>query len=399
VSIAEFPLNLFEDDVRRDPYPWYDKLRSTSRVVRNPALFGTLMVHRHADALAVLKDSARFSSADSTGIQDRAQVFRGTPTMLTSDPPTHTRLRGVLSRAFTPRTVARLAPRLREIARSLVAPLYDGETVDACAALAAPLPVIAIAELMGVPASDRDAFRQWSDDLIGGTPELAAPDAVERAREGAEQLRQYFAAEIARRKRSAISDSDDLVGRLVTANEGEVLDDAELLASCVLLLVAGNETTTNLIANMTLALARHPDQRRRLLVDPALVPGAVEEAVRYDAPVQATVRTCTSEVTIGDAPIAAGERVFVLLAAANRDPDEFPDPDRFDVGRGSTTHLGFGHGVHFCLGAGLARLEARIACEELLKVAPEFKLADPAAPLDYGPSFIFHRPLRVPVVA
>jgi cytochrome P450 len=397
VSITEFPLNIFEDDVRRDPYPWYDKLRSTARVVRNPTLLGTLMVHRHADALAVLKDSARFSSADSTGIQDRPQVFQGTPTMLTSDPPTHTRLRGVLSRAFTPRTVARLAPRLREIASSLVAPLRDGATFDACAGLAAPLPVIAIAELMGVPVGDRDSFRQWSDDMVGGTPELATPDALERARDAGANLRAYFTEEIARRRRSAIS--DDLVGQLVAANEGQVLDDAELLASCVLLLVAGNETTTNLIANMTLALARHPDQRRRLLVGPELVPGAVEEAVRYDAPVQATVRTCAVDAVVGDTPISAGERVFVLLAAANRDPDEFPDPDRFDVGRASTTHLGFGHGVHFCLGAGLARLEARIACEELLKAAPEFKLADPTAPLDYGPSFIFHRPLRVPVVA
>jgi cytochrome P450 len=257
--------------------------------------------------------------------------------------------------------------------------------------------VIAIAELMGVPASDRESFRQWSDDMVGGTPELATPDALERARAAGVNLRAYFTEEIARRRRSAIS--DDLVGRLVAANEGQVLDDAELLASCVLLLVAGNETTTNLIANMTLALARHPDQRRRLLVSADMVPGAVEEAVRYDAPVQATVRTCVSEAVVGDAQIGVGERVFVLLAAANRDPDEFPDPDNFDVGRGSTTHLGFGHGVHFCLGAGLARLEARIACEELLAAAPEFGLADASAALDYGPSFIFHRPLRLPVVA
>ncbi|MBV8691518.1 MAG: cytochrome P450 [Actinobacteria bacterium] len=398
MAIGEFAFNLFDDEVRRDPYPWYDKLRGVGRVVRNPALFGTLMVHRHADVLAILRDPARFSSADPGGMQDRPRVFNGVPTMLTSDPPVHERLRGVLSRAFTPRTVARLEPRLREIARGLVDPLQDGAVVDACDALAAPLPVIAIAELMGVSASDRDSFRQWSDDLIGGTPELATPEAVDRAREAGENLRAYFRAEIARRRASAVA-TDDLVGRLVAANEGDVLDDDELLASCVLLLVAGNETTTNLIANMTLALARQIDQRRRLVVDPTMVPGAVEEAVRYDAPVQATVRTAKTAVEVGGETINEGERVFVLLAAANRDPDEFPDPDRFDVGRGSTTHLGFGHGVHFCLGAGLARLEARVACEALLAVAPEFSLADPSAVLDYGPSFIFHRPLHVPIVA
>ena len=397
MAIGEFAFNLFDDEVRRDPYPWYDKLRGEGRVVRNPALFGTLMVHRHADVLQVLKDPARFSSADRAGIQDRPGAFNGVPTMLTSDPPVHERLRGVLSRAFTPRSVARLEPRLRQIAVQLVERLDDGDTVDVCETLAAPLPVIAIAELMGVPASDRDSFRRWSDDLIGGTPELATPEAVDRARDAGESLREYFRAEIARRRKALAS--DDLVGRLVAANEGDVLDDDELLASCVLLLVAGNETTTNLIANMTLALARNPDQRRRLLVDPSLVPSAVEEAVRYDAPVQATVRTCTTAVEIAGETIEADERVFVLLAAANRDPEEFADPDSFDVARGSNTHLGFGHGIHFCLGAGLARLEARVACEALLAVAPEFKLADPTAALDYGPSFIFHRPLRVPVVA
>ena len=393
---AEFALDIFDPDVRRDPYPWYEKLRATGAVVRNPSLFGTLMVHRHADATAVLKDHDAFSSADPMGMQDRPDAFRA-PTMLTSDPPVHTRLRGVLSRAFTPRTVAGLEPRLREIARDLVAPLATGGAVlDACEALAAPLPVIAIAELMGVSPADRDSFRRWSDDLIGGTPELAGPEALARAKAAAEELRAYFTSEIARRRSSA---ADDLVGRLIAANEGQVLDEPELLASCVLLLVAGNETTTNLIANMTLALARHPDQRRLITADPSLIASAVEEAVRYDSPVQATIRICTRPTDVAGVDVAAGDRVFVLLGAANRDPAEFPDADRFDVARTGTGHVGFGHGIHFCLGAGLARLEARVACGELLAVAPGYRLADAEAPLEYGPSFIFHRPTRLPIAS
>ena len=392
---TELSLNFFDPAAKRNPYPLYDELRAAGRVVRNPLMLGAAMVHRHRDVIDVLRDHDTFSSSPLAGVQDRADAFQA-PTMLTSDPPTHTRLRGVVSRAFTPRAVAGLEPRLREVARDLVAPLRDGAAIDAVDDLAAPLPVIAIAELLGVPASDREQFRQWSDDLVAASLDTSTEADIARSGNAARHLREYFAAELATRRVSK-GESNDLVGRLLAANEGAVLDDAELLAACVLLLVAGNETTTNLIANLTLALAQHPHERARVASGAVAAASAVEEAVRFDSPVQATIRTVTTPTSIAETDLDAGTPVFVLLAAANRDPDEYSEPDRFDVGRGTTTQVGFGHGIHFCLGAGLARLEARVACEELLAAGATYDVDADVGALEYAPSFIFHRPVSLPL--
>lgn len=388
----EFPM--FDPAVKRDPYPHYARMREVGPIMRNPAMLGAWMVVAHPPAQGVLTDHARFSSAQMSGMQDRISAFDA-PTMLNSDPPDHERLRGVVARAFTPRSVAALEPRLRQLADEMLAPLRDGERYDVVEQLAYPLPVMAIAELLGVSVEDRASFRTWSNQLIAGTNEMAPPEAIAASQEGAEHLKAYFREEIARRR--ARPGGDDLVSRLVEANDGDVLDDAELLSSCVLLLVAGNETTTNLISNQALALGRDRSQRARVVADPSLVPTAVEEVMRFDSPVQATLRVPLVDTEIAGQAIAKGEMVFVLLAAANRDPDRFDDPERFDVGRTPNPHLGFGHGIHFCLGASLARLEARLALEGLLAAAPDYELQCDPATVDYGPSFIFHSPATLPI--
>lgn len=388
----EFPM--FTPEVKRDPYPYYARMREIGPIMRNPALLGAWMVAAHEPAQAVLTDHAQFSSAQMSGVQDRISAFDA-PTMLNSDPPDHERLRGVAARAFTPRSIAALEPRLRQLTDEMLAPLRDGEPFDVVDQLAYPLPVMAISELLGVSVDDRESFRTWSNQLIAGTNEMASEEALAQSREGAEHLKAYFREEIARRR--AQPGGDDLVSRLVEANEGDVLDDAELLSSCVLLLVAGNETTTNLIANQALALGRDRDERRRILDEPALVPTAVEEVMRFDSPVQATLRVPTIDIQVAGQQVSKGEMVFVLLAAANRDPAKFADPERFDVGRSPNPQLGFGHGIHFCLGAALAKLEARLALERLLAVAPDYELRCDPATLDYGPSFIFHSPKALPI--
>lgn len=390
----DFPM--LDPATMRDPYPRYAEMHGVGPIMRNPGLFGAWMVSGYDAALAVLTDHGTFSSSAMGEARDRTGAFEA-PTMLNSDPPDHERLRGVVSRAFTPRTISTLEPRLREITAGLLEPLRGGGGAhDIVADLAFPLPVIAISELLGVPTSDRDSFREWSDQLVGGTSELASEEALASAREGAEHLKDYFRSVIAERRSRP---GDDLVSKLVAANVGNVLDDAELLSSCVLLLVAGNETTTNLIANAALALGRHPDERRRLIDNAELVPSAVNEVMRYDSPVQATSRTALVDTEVAGRTVSAGEIVLVMIGAANRDPSRFDGPERLDVGRAGPPHIGFGHGIHFCLGASLARLEARLAIEGLLAAAPEYELADDTDDLDYGNSFIFHSPKRLGVRA
>ena len=396
MNAPELDFPLFDDAVKRDPYPYYARMRDVGPIVRNPAMLGTWMVNAHAPALAVLNDHATFSSSAMRGMQDRVSAFDA-PTMLNSDPPDHERLRGVVQRAFTPRSIAAVEPRLRALTAEMLAPLRDGEPYDVVEHLSYPLPVMAIAELLGVSTDDRASFREWSNQLIAGTNEMAAPDAIAVAQQGADHLKAYFREEIARRR--ARPGGDDLVTRLVEANEGEVLDDAELLSSCVLLLVAGNETTTNLISNMTLALGLDHEQRTRVAADPSLIPTAVDEVMRFDAPVQATIRTPVRDVELAGQQLKANEPVMLLLGAANRDPKRFADPDRLDVGRAPNPHLGFGHGIHFCLGAALAKLEARLALEQLLTVAPDYVLESDPATLEYGASFIFHSPKSLVITA
>lgn len=387
-------INFFDPAVIADPLPHYEELKRHGDIVRND-LFGAWMVVSHADALSILKRPASFSS---TGIAqmatDRVDAFGGAPTMLFSDPPDHERLRGVVQKAFTPRAVSELEPRVREIVDELLAPLRDGERFDVIGQLAYPLPVIVIAEMLGVSVGDRDLFRKWSDALINGINESAGFEEQEKAKQAAADLRDYFAAEIADRRARP---RDDLVTGMVQANGDGTMSDEELLASCVLMLVAGNETTTKFIGNAARYLAENPGARANLAGDPSLLPRAFEELVRLVGPAQATMRVALEDLEVAGSQVTQGEMLFVMLGAANRDPRVFPDPDRIVLDRWPNAHLGFGHGIHFCIGASTARLESRIAFDELLRAAPEFQLAVEPGELHYAPSFFLRGLEALPI--
>jgi cytochrome P450 len=389
----EFAFNLWDPAVKADPYPLYAEMRATGRVVANPFLAGQLMVPGYDDVIALLSDPVTFSNGRLSGPTSESVFLAAT--MLNSDPPDHERLRGVVARAFTPRSVNALEGRMCEVARDLVAPLADGAAFDVVDELAERLPVLVIAEMLGVGTSDLDDFVEWSHGLLGSLDLFAPPEKAQLARASSQLLHDYFAEEVARRRDRPTS--DDLIGRLVAGNADGRLSEAEMLSSCVLLLLGGNETTTRLITNAALVLARHPAERARLAADASLLPTAIDEVLRYDTPVQGNGRVATQPVEFAGVDIPAGTLVVGLLAAANRDPEHFDDPDRFDVGRTPNPHLAFSRGIHFCLGANLARLEARAALGELLRVAPEYELAAPPSTLEYGPTFFFHSPAHLTI--
>ncbi len=360
--------NPFAPEFRADPYPVYAGLRRDYPVYRSER-FGFYLVSRYDDVVHVLKNPTLFSStAINTNIRGRP-----TRTIINTDPPLHTRMRNLVNRAFTPRMVADLEPRIREITRELldrVAP--KGET-DLVRDLAIPLPVTVIAEILGVDPERRDDFKRWSTAVVAG--DAATTDAERAAIErDLEDFQDYFEAVIEERRSQPRG--DDLIRALIRAQEDEQLLSADdVLAFTALLLIAGNETTTNLIGNAVLALIEHPAELANVLDDPALVPNLLEEALRYDSPVQFLFRTTTEDTEVGGVLIADGAAVIPLYASANRDERKFPDPDRFDVTRNAQGHVAFGYGVHFCLGAPLARLEARAALEQVLLRLPNLRRA------------------------
>lgn len=399
---AETPefFQLFAPLAQADPYPMYRMLLDQGPVIQTP--IGALVVG-YDQVTRVLKDPAAFSSelrkyltpVLSQAMGGRSSLMEGR-SMLFADPPDHERLRAVVARAFTPKSIAALEPRARAITDELFASIRDDEPFDVIERVAYPLPVVMIAEMLGVPHDDRARFKKWSDDLVAFNDLAAAPDVLARAEESIAELRDYFLTEITSRRSAP---SDDLVGRLVAANEGGTLSMEELVSQCVLLLVAGNETTTRLIGNAVNTLARYPEQRDRLVADPTLIPNAIEEVLRFDGVVHATIRIATRDVTLDEHSLAAGTAALVVLAAAHRDPHHFADPDVFDVARtNATKNLGFGGGIHYCLGAALARLETRIALESLLQKAPRYRLARPDEPLTYT-SFFLRGPEHLEVLA
>jgi cytochrome P450 len=397
MSQAEFYFNPFDPEFRANPYPYFPALLAGPP--RRVDLFmPATVVARYADVTTVLRDTERFS-VRRPEILTRARIdpFDGAPTILTADPPVHTRLRRLVNKAFTPTRVRQLEGRIREIADDLLNSCTGDREVEAMTGFANPLPVIVIAELLGVSPDDHESFKQWSNDLIGSFGRDLAIGPSPEGIAAKASLRNYLARSIEERRSKP---ADDLIGALVTArDENEALTEDELLAFVVLLLLAGNETTTNLIGNGLLALARNPDQQRRLRQDPRLLPKAIEEMMRYDPPVQMTVRTPIGATEVGGTEISADCLVFLLIAAANRDPARFPDPDTFDVGREPNDHLSFGGGIHFCLGAPLSRLEGAIAIDAVLRRYSQIDLADPAEKLEYRGSIALRglRSLRLAV--
>jgi cytochrome P450 len=301
--------------------------------------------------------------------------------MLFSDPPDHTRLRSLASRAFTPRRLEALRPRVEAVAEELLDRKERSGRADLIGDFAVWLPLIVIAELLGVPVRHRQRFKTWSDDLaqfIGGTTR-PMPGVLLRAARSLFQFRAYFGREIRRRRGRPGDDApgDDLLGALIAAEEqGDALTEEELLANCVLLLAAGHETTTNLIGNGLHALLRHPEQADLLRREPGLIGSAVEELLRFDSPVQWTGRVAAVELEIAGRRVPAGQTVAMGIGAANRDPAQFPEPDRLDLRRAENRHLAFGQGIHFCLGAALARLEGQVAVSAVLRRYPDLRLAD-----------------------
>jgi len=367
---------------RRDPYPMYRRLRERDPVHRSYVIKGWVLT-RHADCVELLRDT-RFSADDRHYVDHprmHASAIRSglvdpdapqEPVMLRRDPPDHTRLRGLVNKAFTPRAVEKLRPRIETLADELLAGLAARGSCDLIADFAVPLPVTIIAEMLGIPAKDRELFKRWSDHLVGFLDPQASPGAAV-LRRTVEEFFEYLTRIIEERRSKP---ADDLLSALVLAEEeGDRLSAGELLGTVALLLAAGNETTTNLIGNGALALLRNPEQLDRLRAEPDLMPAAVEELLRWDSPVQLTMRIPTEDLEFAGARFRRGQGIIAVLAAANRDPDVFDAPERLDIGREDNRHLSFGQGVHFCLGAQLARLEADVAFAGLLRHFPDLRLA------------------------
>ena len=361
-------------EVRRDPYPTYRALRKADPVHRSPSI-GAWVLTRYRDIASALRDDRM--SADGTrasGYQELQEV-PGPRSMLVVDPPYHTRLRTLVSKAFTPRAVERLRPRITALVGSALDRAAQRGGFELVHELAYPLPVTVIAETLGVPPEDWPRFRGWSRALVANLDPLSGrdPGQVANALEARQALGRYLSGIIDRRR---LEPGEDLIsGLLAGEGTGEVLTQAELVVMANLLLVAGHETTVNLITNGTLALLGHGQQLALLREQPELIQPAVEELLRWDSPVQLTARVATEDLDLGGHRVQRGESVLALLGAANRDPDQFADRDRLDITRTPNPHLSFGRGIHFCLGAPLARLEAQIAIAGLVARFPKLRLA------------------------
>jgi len=389
-------------DYRADPYPHYRALRERDPIHRSFAAGGWVL-SRHRDVVAVLRDPG-FSSDERNWSRYRRLRARGLraglpdpyeterASMLRVDPPDHSRLRNLVSKAFTPRAVEQMRPRIESILKELLDPLGTSGTFELVRDIASPLPVTVIAEMLGVPTEDRERFRHWSDDVIRTLGDSTLEDRRAAVR-AMEELGGYL-VEIAEQRRR--EPRNDLLSSLVAAEEaGDKLSPGELATMGVLLLVAGNETTTNLIANGTLALLSHPDQWALLQREPERIPNAVEELLRFDSPVQLTSRLVKEDGELEGRPLRRGEQLVLLLGAANRDPEAFPEPDRLDVTRENVRHLSFGHGIHFCLGAQLARLETTLAFQALLERFPRLALVGDG--VTWRPNTVLRGPQALPL--
>jgi cytochrome P450 len=392
--------NPFLAEARRDPYPGYARVRERGGIYRSP--LGLFIASRYEHVTAILRDP-RFAANRSRALPFRLIRFanRDAPdflnlldrNLLNLDGPEHASLRGLVNKAFTPRRVAALRPRIGEIAHDLLDAIEGRGELELIRDFAHPLPVIVIAELLGVPAADREKFRAWSNGAAQIIDPLNAERGMARAKEAANELSAYFREMLARRRAEPC---DDLLSAMIAAEQdGRVIGERDLVALSVLLLAAGHETTTNLIGNAVVALLRFPEQAERLRAEPALLASAVEEFLRFDSPVQFTDRIALEAVELGGQRIPAGRPVGLLLAAANHDPEVFASPHRLDVARAENRHLAFGHGPHFCLGAPLARLEAEIGMGALLARFP--KLRGDGAAVQYRPSVLLRGPLALPL--
>lgn len=374
------------NEARLNPFPWYRHMRQ-AQPVGYDARHHAWSIFRYDDVQRALSDYASFSSQFSGGTQSIDQPFAAS--MISTDPPRHRQLRSLVTQAFTPRAIEALAPRIETIVAELLDQVDDRGRMDAIHDLSYPLPVVVIAELLGVPPDQRERFKQWSDAVVSmsSSGEMSHYRAVQ-------EMVGYFTELIERRRQDP---RDDLISRLIAAEiAGQHLTLPELMGFCALLLVAGNETTTNLIGNALLCFAEQPETWERLRREPALLPQAIEEVLRHRSPVQSMFRVAAAPVEMAGQTIPKGAPVVVWIGSANRDEAQFPDSDRFDVDRQPNRHIAFGYGIHYCLGAPLARLEARIALGAMLRCFDTFRL-QPGVALEALPSMIVYGVRSLPI--
>lgn len=389
-------LNLFTDDVRRNPFPIYDHFRTACPVMLEPTS-GVWMVFDYAGAKRVLDDAETFAS-------DTASVgaHPAPPWLVFTDPPRHTKLRAIISKAFTPRMVEGLEPRIRELSRELLDRSVDRGEMDLADDYSIPLPMRVIAEMIGIPDADWPRYVRWSGAVLNVSYSVRGMSPGKEAAQAANEDFSATTAEMAEYLRHLVDQRltnphDDLLSRLVAAEvDGQRLSPHELLMFFQLLLVGGQETTTNLINNAVLSLLENPDQLALVRRSPELIPSAIEETLRYRSPFQSGFRGTRRETEVHGQMIPAGKLLFVMVGSANRDPKQFPEPNRFDITRHPNPHLAFGHGIHFCLGAPLSRLEAKIALGDVLNRLPDLRLASDE-PWQPRPALHVHGPLHLPV--
>jgi cytochrome P450 len=397
-------VDLFDPAFKANPYLTYARLRSDAPIYRVtlPTGQGMWLVTRYEDVSAILKDERFVKDVRNAMTPEQLAQMPPIPevmkpltrNMLDTDPPDHERLRALVSKAFTPRLIERMRPRVQEIADALLDAVQDRGEMDLIDDYAFPLPITVIAELLGVPVEDRNKFREWSDAAVSGD---ATQEYVEKILLPHMQAFTGYLCAMFEEKRE--NPEDDLISALVRAEEaGDKLSEDELLAMVFLLLVAGHETTVNLIGNGMLALLLHPDQLQMLREDPSLVKSAIEELLRYDGPVEtSTERFAREDIRIGGTVIPRGEMVTVVLASADHDPERFPEPDALDITRADNKHLAFGKGIHFCLGAPLARMEGQIAISTLLRRMPNLRLKASPGSLTWRPGLVLRGLKRLPV--
>lgn len=389
-----------------DPYPFYHRIRRQSPVCNVAMGFDTVVLVSGYDEVVALLQDPRFSAQrikrsktrkpeDLLKLHPLTRIHLGF--MVWRDPPDHTRLRNLVSKAFTPRIVEQLRPHCISLAREMVEELANVDRPDLIRDLAGPYPVHIIAEMLGVPAEDRDDLARWSTDLAQIVEPTQRWQSFNGVREGAMHLRGYFEALVAERRRHPRS--DDLLSRLISAEaRGDVLHEEEVIGTLFFLLAAGHETTRNLIGNGMLALLEHPEQAERMRRNRGLVPSGVDELLRYDCPVQFSVRKPIEDTELRGVFVPKGREIYTLFGAANRDPEQFAEPDRLDVGRRPNRHLAFSSGIHHCLGASLGRMEGEIVLDTLLQKHRKLGLAVERSELEWAPGLVLRGLRSLPVV-
>jgi len=391
--------NPFVPSFKKNPYLQFGRLRAAEPVHYSSALQAWILT-RYEDCVTVIRDHETFSSdarnaggpvAEAIARQRAQSDLQRADTILGLDPPRHTALRALVNRAFTPRRVQEQRPRIEDLARQLLD--EAGSEFDVMEAIAQPLPVIVIAELLGISPDDRLQFKEWSNSIAETTSLIQSEATQERVRQATLELIEYFGRVIDAR---AVEPRDDLISALVRAEEdGKRLRREDLLAFCILLLVAGNETTTNLIGNGLAALLAHPEAMAALRANADRIPDAVEEMLRYDSPVQGLARFVVRDTEVNGVRLGEGDIVLAMVGAANRDPEAFADPESFDLVRGGGRHLSFGQSIHYCLGAPLARMEADIVFREILGRYVEIEVGEGG--IERGGTLLLRGPVSFPV--